>query len=310
MAGTVVETGASASEVLTLPDGSSVRPDTSTRVEIVTAHSRSVHLVLARGAINLDVTHRTGRPFVVSASDVDINVRGTRFRVALGNGDARHDVTVSVAEGAVEVCRASVSSCRMIAAGETFSTGALRESTAPAKAPAKATDEAVVEAPAPASVPASLEVARKGKSRDSYATRGAGGLAEALATATPEALFELGDEARLAGAPRDAAMAFDRLRRRYRTDPRAGLAAFQLGRLRFDLGDAAGAAEALTDALALAKSAKNAPFREDAEARLAQAYEDVGPRALDRCQAARDAYLKDYPHGVHAATVARRCAPR
>src|SRR5262245_33941080 len=50
LAGTVVETGATASEVLTLPDGSSVRPERATRVEIVSAHARGVHLRLPRGS--------------------------------------------------------------------------------------------------------------------------------------------------------------------------------------------------------------------------------------------------------------------
>jgi hypothetical protein len=299
--GTVIETGATTSELVTLPDGSSVRPDVATRVEIRAAHQGTMHLVLAHGAIELEVAHREARSFVVSAGDVDVRVRGTKFRVAMG-ADA-HDVTVSVAQGSVEVCRLGAAACRLIVAGESLRTGApgVLEPPPPAKV-----EPTPAEAPVAPAAPArtTAEPTHKVRPRAPYAALGTTGFDETLATASPEALFELADEARLAGAPRDAARAFDRLRHRYRTDPRAGLAAFQLGRLRLDLGDATGAAEALTDALALGK---RAPFREDAEARLVEALDAAGPSAAGRCAAARAAYLAAYPRGVHAAGVARRC---
>ena len=119
----------------------------------------------------------------------------------------------------------------------------------------------------------------------------------------PRELLQTANDARLAGRPREAAAAFDALRRHYRGDPRAGLAAFELGRLRLDaLGDPGGAAEALADSIALAPGAT---FREDAEARLVEALD----RAHDggRCTAARRAYLARFPGGLHAASVAARC---
>src|SRR5262249_18278345 len=82
-------------------------------------------------------------------------------------------------------------------------------------------------------------------------------------TEAPRELLSRASDARAAGKYRDAARALDTIRRRFRGDPRAGLAAFELGRLRLDtLGDPAGASEAFADAVALAPEA---PFREDAE---------------------------------------------
>jgi hypothetical protein len=115
-------------------------------------------------------------------------------------------------------------------------------------------------------------------------------------------LLQLANEARIAGRVKDAATAFDTLRRRYRKDPRAGLAAFELGRLRLDsLGDPLGAVEALLDAISLAPEAT---FREDADARLIEAYDEAHD---PRCHVARQDYLARYPKGVHAAAVAVRC---
>ncbi|WP_394830129.1 FecR domain-containing protein [Pendulispora rubella] len=108
-------------------------------------------------------------------------------------------------------------------------------------------------------------------------------------------------EARVANHLKDALEAFDELRTHYRSDARAGLAAFELGRLRLDvLGDPAGALEALDDAIELAPAAQ---FREDAEARRVDALDAM---ADPRCVSARTAYLERYPKGVHARVIRQR----
>ena len=82
-------------------------------------------------------------------------------------------------------------------------------------------------------------------------------------------------------------------------DPRAGLAAFELGRLRMDrLGDMPGAVVALQQAVALAPGAE---LREDALARLVAASAAAHDRA--GCARARTRYLTEYPTGVHHRTV-------
>jgi hypothetical protein len=71
------------------------------------------------------------------------------------------------------------------------------------------------------------------------------------------------------------------------------------------LGDARGAVQAFRRAIALAPGAG---FREDAMARLVEAYATLGERT--QCRKARDAYLADYPRGVHRASVATKCGSR
>ena len=87
--------------------------------------------------------------------------------------------------------------------------------------------------------------------------------------------------------------------REHPRDPRAGLAAFELGRLRMDrLGDMPGAVQALEQAVALAPGAE---LREDALARLVAASAAAHDHAV--CTRARARYLTEYPSGVHHRTV-------
>jgi len=106
-----------------------------------------------------------------------------------------------------------------------------------------------------------------------------------------------------AGRVREAAETYQALLSTHPRDPRAGLAAFELGRLRMDrLGDLAGAVKALDRAVALAPSSG---FREDALARLVTAH----ARLIDAagCRRARDQYLREFPAGVRKRTVAAAC---
>jgi tetratricopeptide (TPR) repeat protein len=119
-------------------------------------------------------------------------------------------------------------------------------------------------------------------------------------------LFETGNLAKLEGRLRDAAEAFDTLRLRHRTDGHAALAALELGRLRLNhFGDAAGALGALQDAI---KLGPRAPFREEAEARIVDAYATLG-RDAD-CVRAREQFLARHPRSVHGAAVAGKCGAR
>src|SRR5262249_4095228 len=117
---------------------------------------------------------------------------------------------------------------------------------------------------------------------------------------------ELLDEAQRAtaqGDRRGAARLYDEIRTRHRRDPRAALAAFELGRIRLDaLGDPAGAEEAFRDAIRLAREPG---LRDDAEARRVEALDRAGQR--EACARARDEYLARHPQGVHRAAVTARC---
>ena len=251
-----------------LADGSRVRLRDSANVRVEHVGDR-IELTLVRGTAEFDVVHVPGRQFVVHAERADIVDIGTRFVVTREPTATR----VEVSEGRVEVRDPqNVLPARTISAGESWSNGIAIESP---------------------SVTSSAE------SISPVATASA---SAARQPASPKALLEAADAARVAGRTREAAALLDELRRHHRGDARAGLAAFQLGRLRLDtLNDATGAVEAFDDTIALAP---NAPFREDVEARRIEALE----RARDpRCREAKDAYLARYRNGVHVVEVTARC---
>ena len=293
---------ARAPDALVLADGSRVTLSSGAELVIESATRESVHLLLRAGTVELDVTHVEGRPFVVSAAGHDVTVLGTAFAVKLDSRDGNRTLAVDVTRGRVRV--AGPTGEHALSAGQSWSAQVF------ATAGASATASAFTSAPA-----ASLGIAPGASAavaaEDVVEPSPASGEPVARLVAPPpiegpRELLLRATEARSAGRPRDAATALDTLRKRYRTDPRAGLAAFELGRIRMDaLSDPAGAAEAFADAVSLAPAA---PFREDAEARRVEALDALSDRA--RCERARDAYLTRYPSGLHAKQLAQRCKGR
>jgi transmembrane sensor len=287
-----VASSAGHSDSLMLPDGSRVVMASGTKLTLPSASRERVHILLDEGVVDLDVTHVKGREFVVRAGGYDVSVLGTAFIVTLEPRDGKRSLSVTVKRGRVRV--AGPGADHVLEAGQSWST--LIEPKTAARDPAPAP------APDPTSEPSANvdldDMAAAAPSMAPSASPTAGAAVEG-----PKELLARATELRAAGRPRDAAAALDALRRRHRTDPRAGLAAFELGRLRMDsLRDPAGAAEAFGDAIALAPSA---PFREDAEARRVEALEALPDRG--RCERARDAYLARYPTGLHARRIGQRC---
>jgi transmembrane sensor len=270
MEGTLIENG-----TVTLADGSHVAVSDGGRLRVETLRDDSVVLALDVGSVELAVP-RTRRTLVVRTPRYDVVDVGTRFRVVL---DADGAERVEVSEGSVEIrSRVDKTPARRLEGGESWS------STPSAPAPVVSAGPMPVEA---TSAP-SAEPLPSSPVRDP----GVG----------PRDLLETAERARLAGQPRAAGAALDTLRRRFRSDPRAPLAAFELGRLRLDsLGDAHGALEAFDDAIALAP---RGPLRQDAEARRVEA---LSVERSPLCVAARDAFLERYPASAHAAVVAAQC---
>jgi transmembrane sensor len=291
---------------LKLPEGSQVQVSPSGRVDFQALAPDSVRLVLTRGWVELDVSHVAGRKFVVQAGGVDVVVRGTHFRVELADADPQV-VSVAVTRGAVEVIeRQSGNVAKRLGAGMSWTMGQRAAPVAPSAEPPQAP---VVAAPVASADQATTntdrfdELYKARKLKQAYDSLGDAGFERAAASSGPKRLLELADAARLSGHPRQAAGALDSLRRRYRSDARAGLAALELGRLRLDsFGDPAGALEALRDAQALSRSPS---VQEDALARQAQALEALGNAA--GCRRVQADYLKRYPSGIHSASIARRC---
>lgn len=313
--------GLGAGQVITLPDGAEVRLAARTLLRVSTWTERRVVLVVERGEATFDVPHREGRAWVIAAGEFDVRVVGTRFVVKRELGVEGEAVSVDVLRGRVEIVRRDAPDApRVLAAGESWRRGGVPGATS-GTPPSEEPDAAALALPTPAvsasaaeplaapSVAPSLsweDLARARRYKDAYDALGPDGFAREMGSANAETLFRLAEIARSSGHLRDADRAFDRLRRQFRGDSRAGLAAFELGRLRLDsLHDPAGAAAALADAVALAPGAS---FREDAEARRVQALD--GRASIPACESARDAYLARYPSGAHAAVVRSRCQPR
>jgi len=306
--GVVLETAEAQEQTLTLPDGSQIALEGSSRVRLARVAANDVLLEVERGALRLSVTHVERRSFLVVADPVTVRVVGTRFRVARSTTGVVGTVTVAVAEGRVAVGRGSATDA-MISGGETWSA-----TFGGPTAPAIVTAAPSVSAPVPVPIKKTLGPKRKlPESFHSLFREGnyAGAFAEVdsdeftvlVAGLGAADLLELAITARLSGHPRRAALALDRLRNGFRDDSRAGIAALDLGRLRLDeLSDPRGALDALDDAIALPLSAA---LKEDAEARRVQALDKLDD--VDACVAARDEYLLRHPNGVHTTTVARRC---
>jgi len=283
-----------------LDDGSRLELAARTLLHVVGNEPQSMALDLDHGRVDCDITPRPGRHFSVAAAGVVVRVKGTKFGVELA--PARDRVNVDVERGLVEVTWQDGAQHRDLAAGEHWSIDLRHpEATAPrAEATAKDTDGAKAAAPAEASAEPSAAVDDPAKSPPAAP--------HAPREAPPGAreLLDLGNAARRAGDAAGAARAYEELLTLHPTDGRAGLAAFELGRLKMDrLGDVPGAIQALQKAVMMAPGAG---FREDAMARLVDAYARAG--ALERCRSARSAYLSSYPGGVHASAVSRQCQGR
>ena len=279
-----------------LDDGSRLELAAHTKVRVSGNEPASMALELDHGRVDCDITHRPGRHFTVAAAGVTVRVKGTKFGVELA--PARDRVDVDVERGLVEVSWRNGAERRDLAAGEHWSidlkapappaSGAfsppstdVAEPVAPSDAGETAPDTATAEAPKPSAGHAPHEVGAR-------------------------ELLDLGNAARRAGDVAGAARAYEQLLTLHPTDGRAGLAAFELGRLRMDrLGDVPGAIQALQKAVMMAPGAG---FREDAMARLVEAYARAGQG--ERCRSAQRAYLSSYPSGVHATAVSRQCASR
>jgi hypothetical protein len=294
---------------LAFSDGSRVTVAPGGRLRVDRATPIEVALRLEAGRARFDVRHDPARRLSVIVGEFEVIDRGTRFEIVRGD-DARPGIEVRVDEGEVELRDPSHREPRRLTAGEWWSNRKAEAST----------DPAVSEASPPPARPAETNAAAP-----STAKRAAGGEEEPVRAAAPRSvdaktksgdapregatareLFERGNTAKLDGHLQEAADAFDKLRVRHRTDGHAALAALELGRLRLNhLGDPAGALSAFQDAI---KLGPRASFREEAEARIVDAFAALGQGS--DCARAREQFLARYPRSVHAAAVAGKCVAR
>jgi transmembrane sensor len=92
------ETGVGEQRLVQLEDGSRVRLDTRTRIEVVmSSHLRQIRLL--SGQAYFEVAHDAARPLVVIAGRTRVRAVGTRFDVRKDGGQVR----VTLVQGVVEV---------------------------------------------------------------------------------------------------------------------------------------------------------------------------------------------------------------
>lgn len=285
MAGLVMDTGATSQQV-SLPEGSVLQLGPATRLRVLAASAEEVRLRLEHGRVLCDVTHREGRRFVVEAERVEVEVRGTKFDVEVDPDpgvDPQRAVAVHVERGAVDIHDDGHALVASLTPGQSWQSRA-RAVEVPEPAPTSAPAPEPTAAPAPTS---SEGVPRGG-------------------ALSPRALFDRANAARLAGRNAEAAADFDRFYRRFPNDPRAGLAAYELGRIRLgSLHDPRGAAEAFAVVL---DRAPGDSFREDAEVGRIEALANLDDAAA--CRQARDAFLARNTASPHARRVSLLCGAR
>jgi transmembrane sensor len=300
---------ADAEVALALPEGIQVDLDRRSRVRLESVAPEEIRVALSKGSARFDVEPHRPRRVVINADDVEVRVIGTRFRVtrieaATAEDEAR--VEVAVERGVVEVRdRQHAGEPRRLRAGERFSMPAI--STGGEVAGSRPDgDEDGDAAVAPMNEPALTPVVRLASTtRISSPTEISGSLATArrAGAASPRALLERAQMAWRAGRMNEAAADYAEVLDRHPADPRAALAAFELGRIQMDhLADLTAATASFERALHLAPRAS---FQEDTLARLAQANDRLGRQA--DCRRVRQRYMREYPNGLHVARVSDLC---
>ncbi len=274
-----VERDATGQEILRFPEGIVMVAPARGRWSIEECRPELVHFSLESGEASFEVTPNGARRVLVSTPRCEVEVIGTSFEISVQGEPPKSFVQVTVHRGTVRVKGHDdqAAPIKLLSGGESWTLGT------PPEAPTSAPITVATSAP----IPSATAVAPLPAPRD------------------PKRAFLEAERARLNGRPEDAERLFEQFRREFPNDPRLGLVAFELGRLRMDvLGNSGAAITALNEAI---RRAPNADFREDAEARLVQIF--AGYPDKERCKKARDNYLTRYPNGRHAPATRKACGP-
>ena len=237
---------------------------------------------LRAGGARFSVPHDPRHPFVVTARDVTIEDLGTTFTVRYLTAER---LQIAVEDGRVRV-RAGGADTE-VPAGANLDVPVSPDIEAP-RTPQR---------PATAAASSWRPLAERGQYEEARrALRNAGPSAVRDDTAD---LLLAADAARLSGHAAEAVPYLERVLRGHGRDPRAGLAAFTLGRVLLD--ELGGPSEAV-EAFALARSS-GGPLAEDALAREVEALSRAGDVTRSREQALL--YRRLYPNGRRAKAVSR-----
>lgn len=255
---------------LRLRDQSVASPlDAMTQLRVREDEPQRTIVEVVQGAAQFDVVRRPERLFRVDAGRVIVEVLGTLFTVERGI----EQVTVAVQRGRVRVIWDGHS--RQLAAGQRGSFPPSEARPVPDTPPLRLASEDAKPAP--------LRVTMKAPGRTAF---------ELLQAATA---------ARRSGRAQAAIAPLQELLREHRTDPRAPMAAFILGKLQLEethQPQAAALSFALCQSLEL-----DGPLAEDALSREVKAWDLAGERVRAKTRA--EEYLRRYPQGIGLAAVRR-----
>lgn len=267
-------------KVAALPTGGEARLVAGTRLEL--RESAEGARFVVRGRATFDIPRRRNRkPIVVELGSLEVRVIGTRFDVVSAD---RGEASVAVERGVVEVWRGGARVARL-EAGE-------RYPPLPPPPPEPSPTPEPVPEPKPESTPRP-----RPKADVSSATR------DALAKAQPDDFFVIANQARAEGEFREAASVYRRFLQQHRDDPRAGIAALELGRLQMDrLRQPKRARRSLERAKRLGVG----PVEVDLSYRLIRLYETLGD--TEACRREKKQHLSRFPESVHRPRVEQGCA--
>ena len=275
--------------VVVLADGSRVTLDRDARLDVRTDERAHVVASLQRGTARFEVANQADRVFTVLAGEVEMSVAGAQFQLDFDPTSSA--VTVAVASGSLEIkSPAQPGEVRRLGVGETWSTA--RAAVVPVVPPTPSNEASAV----PSADPIAPAATAPSPAHAAAATP----------TEDARSLFESANQARRGGDLARASTLYRELTRRFPNDPRARVAALELGRIEMDRDRDPAVAE---QALRQASSAEaGSSVHEDALARLVQLYAAKGDARA--CQVAQGRYLAAYPNGVHGAQVRAACPPR
>jgi ferric-dicitrate binding protein FerR (iron transport regulator) len=317
---------------LRFSDDTRVRLARGARMSVAGTGPHGARLRVEDGEAHFEVTHRPGADWSVEAGPYRVQVTGTVFDVRWTAGDEAWvalrvgSVRVTGPHLAAPVTLAPGQRlvARLASGAVSLETGGLAaEPRAPAEAP-RATpaapavaqqeddqrdehEQAPARAPRPPRAAPRERVSEPAFAPDGWARRVAGGesaavLAEArahvlddvMSSVDAPALAALADAARYGGQAALSQRALGELRRRFPASAEARTAAFLLGRLADDAGDARGA---LTWYRRYAQEAPRGPYAAEAFGREMLDVERLDGRAA-AAPAAR-AYLERFPEGTY-----------
>ncbi len=243
---------------LAFSDGSEVDLAPRARARVAALNAKGARVLVESGTVHVAVVHREQTQWSIEAGPYEVRVTGTKFDVGFDPAD--ESIVVKLEEGSVLVSGCGSAEPRRVVAGEEMraSCKAKPESTltpaalpdAPEQSPTTAapvdivaaapvaTAEPAPKAEAPKPAPTSDQVtdlARKGSHAEAIAAAEARGFDTTCDALSAADLLLLADAARYAGRFDRATQALEAVRRRFSGSDAAATAAFELGRISFDV---------------------------------------------------------------------------